>query len=159
MSKTARTQLALGIGMLLLGSVIYIVDRPPDVLVPRAMSLFNHPEHFLGVIGRSLPSFAHVLAFSLFTAVIVGGGRKAAVAICLGWFLLEAGFELGQHAMVAPILANLLPTWFEHIPIVANTSDYFIYGTFDARDLWATALGALTAYLLIRHLYRREERA
>jgi hypothetical protein len=158
-SKSASAQLALGIGLLLLGTAVYLIDRPPGVFVPNALSLFERPEDVFGVLGRSLPSFAHVLAFSLFSAVIVGGGRQAAVTICLSWLLLEAGFELGQHATVAPVLTGLLPTWFEHIPILATTPDYFIYGSFDARDLWASALGALTAYLLIRHAHRRQERS
>ena len=157
MSRSASTSIAVGIALLALGTAVYLIDRPPEVFVPPALSFFEHPEAVFGSFGRSLPSFAHVLAFSLFTAVIIGRGRQAAVMICLGWFLLEAGFELGQHAAAAPLLAGLVPGWFEAIPILDRTPAYFLHGTVDARDLCASALGALSAYLLIRHTHRREE--
>lgn len=157
MSRSTSASLAVGIALLLLSTAVYLIDRPPGGLVPHALSLFERPEAVFGHLGRSLPSFAHVSAFSLFTAVILGRGQRSAVAICLGWFLLEASFELGQHAAAAPVLAGLVRGWFDAIPILSRTPDYFLHGTFDTWDLWATALGALTAYLLIRLAYRREE--
>lgn len=157
MSRSTSASLAVGIALLLFGTAVYLVDRPPDGFIPHALSLFERPEAVFGHLGRSLPSFVHVVAFSLFTAMILGGRQRAALVICLSWFALEAGFELGQHATVAPLLAGLVPGWFDAIPILARTQNYFLHGTFDTWDLWATALGALSAYLVIRHTSRREE--
>jgi hypothetical protein len=154
-NRSARAGLTVGIALLLLGTTVYLVDRPPDGFIPNAFSLFGRQEVVFGTLGGNLPSFVHVLAFSLFTAAIIGGSRRTATAICLSWFVLEGGFELGQHASAAPLIAGLVPGWFEVTPILARTPDYFLYGTFDVWDLCASALGALSAYVFIRYTHRR----
>ena len=54
-----------------------------------------------GIVGHSLPTFAHVFAFSLLTAALLTGERKTAITVCLGWFVVEAAFEVGQHPAIA----------------------------------------------------------
>ncbi len=107
-----------------------------------------------GFIGQSLPTFAHVFAFCLLTAALLAGGKKAAMSVCLGWFLVDVAFELGQHSALAPALSTLTPLWFAHLPILNQTDSYFLNGTFDPLDLLAIALGALAAYVVIQRTAR-----
>jgi glucose/arabinose dehydrogenase len=157
--KAARAQLVLGLAVLLLGTLVYLVDRPPEqAFVPSAFSLCQVFPCVFGRIGQSLPTFAHVFAFSLLTAVLLGGGKRPAIAICLGWMAIEAAFELGQHPALAPALVKLIPSWFDQIPVLQKTDSYFLRGTFDRGDILSIVLGALAAYAVIQKPRRREVR-
>jgi hypothetical protein len=107
-------------------------------------------------MGQSLPAFAHVFAFSSLTMALLGGGRRAAMAVCTSWFVVDAAFELGQHPTIAVDLARLTPSWFEAIPILHRTNDFFLSGTFDGFDLFAMALGAFAAYFVTQIPRRRK---
>ncbi len=156
-SKTNRAQLLIGLAALLLGTMVYVLDRPADqAFVPSAISLFASTPSVFGVVGRSLPAFAHVFAFSLLTAALLADAKKTAVIVCLGWFLVDAAFELGQRAPIAQWLSKLIPPWFAHLPILDKTGRYFLHGTFDPSDIFAIALGAFAAYLVIQNTRRRE---
>lgn len=136
-----------GLAVLGVGVLVYIIDRPPGLTaLPESLTLFQPTVTVFGAVGQSLPAFAHVFAFSLLTVALLGGGRRTVIAACSGWFLVDAAFELGQHPAIATKLASLTPSWFEAIPILHRTNDFFLSGTFDAFDLFAMALGALTAY-------------
>ncbi len=152
MNSTARLQAMLGIAVLLLGTAAYFLDRPVEqtIFVPAGLSQFNLTPAVFGLVGQSLPTFAHVFAFSLLTAALVSGGRQAAIVICSGWFVVDAGFELGQYPTMAAELSRVMPAWFEKLPIVRWTDDFFRHGTFDHLDLLSIALGAFTAYTIIR---------
>ena len=151
MSKTNKAQIVIGLAALLLGTMVYVVDRPGDQsFVPSAISLFPFTPAVFGVVGHSLPTFVHVLAFCLFTTVLFAGGEKTAIAVCLSWFLVEVALELGQHPALAPSLSQLIPPWFAHLPILNKTDSYFLYGTFDPFDLLAIVSGALAAYVVIQ---------
>lgn len=157
--KAARAQLVLGLAVLLLGILVYLVDRPPaETFVPSAFSLYQVIPCIFGRLGQSLPTFAHVFAFSLLTAVLLGGGKRTAVAICLGWMAIETAFELGQHPALAPALVKLIPSWFGQIPVLQKTDSYFLRGTFDRGDMLSIVLGALAAYVVIQKTRRREVR-
>lgn len=157
MSQTKKAQIVIGLAVLVLGTAVYFVDRPWEqaIFVPGDLSLFHLTPSVFGVIGHSLPTFAHVFAFSLLTIALVGGAKRAAITVCLGWFLVDAGFEMGQHAQVASWLSSLIPQWFEHIPVLDRTSGYFVYGTFDPLDLLSVAFGALAAYIVIQRTQRQ----
>lgn len=146
-------QLWLSLAVLGLGVLVYVIDRPPGLTaLPESLTLFQPTVTVFGVLGQSLPAFAHVFAFSLLTVALLGGGRCTALAACSGWFLVDAGFELGQHPVLAPMLAGFTPSWFEGIPFLHRTNDFFLSGTFDAFDLFAMALGAVAAYVLTQRM-------
>ena len=157
MSQTNKAQIVIGLAVLLLGTAVYFLDRPWEqtIFVPGDLSLFSLTSSVFGVIGHSLPTFAHVFAFSLLTIALVGGAKRAAITVCLGWFLVDATFEMGQHPQVASGLSSLIPPWFEHLPVLDRTAGYFVYGTFDPLDLVAAALAAWAAYLVIRRTQRQ----
>ena len=157
MSQTNKAQIVIGLAVLLLGTAVFFLDRPWEqtFFVPGDLSLFPLTSSVFGVIGHSLPTFAHVFAFSLLTIALVGGAKRTAVTVCLGWFLVDAAFEIGQHPQLVGWLSSLIPQWFEHIPVLDRTPSYFLYGTFDPLDLVSAALAALAAYLVIRGTQRQ----
>ena len=156
MNRANRAQVVLALGVLILGTAVYFLDRPwqQTIFVPGDLSLFHLTPAVFGFIGQSLPTFAHVFAFCLLTAALLAGGKKAAMTVCLGWFLVDVAFELGQHSALAPALSTLTPPWFAHLPILDQTASYFLDGTFDPLDLLAIASGALAAYVVIQRSTR-----
>lgn len=131
------------------GVLVYLLDRSPaSVYFLPALSNISHTAWF-GPLGGVLPDFLHVFAFILLTAAVVPGPPRI-VSICLFWLGIEALFEIGQHPALAPAIAAALPTWLEHFPILDRTAGYFLHGTFDWGDIVAIALGALTAYAVIK---------
>lgn len=140
----------LAVSLLVLGTGVYLLDRSWQQLAIADLVFLTHvPSSTFGVLGDSLPSFAHVCAFALLTAALLDGGRRLNQVICLGWLSVNVAFELGQHPKFATSVANAVPGWFRHIPILNQTPTYFLSGTFDLLDLLFATLGALTAYLVI----------
>ncbi len=158
MSKTNKAQMLIGLAALLVGTLVYLVGRPAEQsFIPTAISLFALTPSVFGVLGHSLPTFTHVFAFILLTAPLLGGAKKTAMIVCLGWLILEAAFEVGQHPPIAQWLSRIIPPWFEHLPILNKTEGYFLYGTFDPLDMLAIGFGALAAYLVIQRTARWRE--
>jgi hypothetical protein len=158
MTRIRWFQVSLALAALGLGALVYLIDRPPGVTaLPESMTLFQPTVRLFGALGQSLPAFAHVFAFSLLTIALVGGGRGRAIGACVGWFLVDAAFELGQHPTIAPKLAHLIPSWFATIPILNRTDHFFRYGTFDPLDLLFIALGALAAYVVVQRMRLMED--
>jgi hypothetical protein len=154
-----KRQILLGVTALLVGTLVYLIGRPPDrtyfvCISPINISLYEAVPNLFGFTGNSLPSFVHVFSFILLTAGIVSCGRTGYLLICASWFLIDCAFELGQkfHTWSLP----LIPHWFTGIPFLENTEDYFLQGTFDALDLFAIAIGTITAYILLLRMERRQ---
>jgi len=157
--SAATVQALIGLSVLAIGALVYILDRPADQAP--ILNFFNSSAfsgRFFGFAGLSLPTFAHVFAFSLFTVALLGARRTAALWICLGWLALDTGFELGQHAVAAGLVSPLIPAWFGTVPILNQAGDYFILGTFDFFDLLSITLGALAAYGVVRLTAEEESR-
>jgi len=91
-SATSWIQVAVAFSVLMLGTLVYVLDRSSES-VPffSAISLADTLPPVFGRMGESLPTFAHVFAFSLLTAAWLGRGRRNAVAACLGWFGMDTG--------------------------------------------------------------------
>lgn len=158
MTRIRWFQVGLALAILGLGTLVYLIDRPPGLTaLPESITLFQPTVRFFGPVGRSFPAFAHVFAFSLLTMALIGGGRGRAIGACTGWFLVDTAFELGQHPTIAPKLTQLIPSWFEAIPILSRTNHFFLYGTFDPLDLFSIALGALAAYAVLQRMRFKEE--
>ena len=151
-NKTNRLQILIGVAGLIVGSLVYLIDRPPDQTYfvywsKINISLFNTIPNLFGVIGRSLPDFLHVFSFILITAGLFSCRRIGYLIICLSWFIVDAAFELFQKFNALPL--RIIPDWFEGIPFLENTNNYFQKGTFDMVDLIAIALGTIVAYFVI----------
>lgn len=147
-----KTQILIGVATLLLGSLVYLVDRPPDqtyflYFSKIEISLHSSLPELFGYLGNILPAFAHVFSFILITAGIIACGKRGYLAVCLSWLIVDWTFELGQK--YSDLAVKLIPDWFASIPILEASSGYFRVGTFDVLDMAAVLLGAGAAYFVL----------
>lgn len=152
MQRINKTQILIGAVGLLIGSLIYLIDRPPDQTYfvyssPINITLSNIIPNLFGLIGNSLPEFIHVFSFILITAGLIFCQKRGYLIICLSWFLVDSAFELGQKFNTWS--SSITPDWFTGIPFLENTENYFLRGTFDFLDLAAIALGTAIAYFVL----------
>ena len=152
MQRIHKTQILIGTIGLLIGLLIYLIDRPPDQTYfvsssPINISLSNIIPSVFGSIGNSLPEFIHVFSFILITAGLIFCRKKGYLIICVSWFLIDCAFELGQK--FALWSSSIVPVWFAGIPFLENTENYFLQGTFDLFDMAAIALGSIAAYFVL----------
>lgn len=147
-----RIQIFIGTAVLLFGSLVYLVDRPPEqtyFIYNSAIdiSLYKILPALFGAVGNSLPTFVHVFSFILLTAGFISCRKTGYMAICLSWFLVDMVFELGQKFSQWSI--KIIPGWFDGIPFLENTRNYFVNGTFDIIDVAAIVLGTIAAYFIL----------
>jgi hypothetical protein len=159
-SRINRVQILIGLLGLVLGSIVYIVDRPPDqtYFVFKSgidTSLFNTFPNLFGPIGNSLPTFIHVFSFILITAGLMAWQKRGYLIICLSWFCVDCAFEFGQKYDAFAV--KLIPSCFRGIPFLENTQNYFLQGAFDFIDLSAIAMGAATAYFVLLATMQRRQ--
>jgi hypothetical protein len=142
----------LGFLSLTLGVLLYLADRPVErtYFLPDTLTTILRPAGLFGLFGQWLPGFLHVYAFILLTVAIAAPRGRQILSVCAAWFAVDALFECGQHAAIAPRLAALAPDWFQGIPVLENTASYFMRGVFDPLDILFIALGAVAAYATIR---------
>ena len=156
--QTSWRQVSVGVLVLLLGSLVYVLDRPPESVPFFDTINFSHlVPNFFFPLGGNLPAFAHAFAFSLLTAAWLGGRRHHALYACGFWFSVDCLFELGQHPVLAPQFSQLFPDHFDAISILKHVEMYFVFGRFDNWDLVSIALGASTAYLFVLWTLRMDE--
>jgi len=144
----------IGIFLLSIGTLIYIIDRPPDQTylifsLPFQLSFYEATPSLFGPIGNFLPHFLHIVAFILLTAGVMDCGNKGRLAICLFWLFICIGFELGQKFSAQA--AGLVPDWFDGIFILENTRSYFLHGTYCHLDIAAIVTGSILAGLFLIH--------
>jgi len=152
-----REIFSLGIVALGVGTLVYMFDRQPEFIyfLPGWLSLNSQPGGFFGSIGYYLPTFLHVYAFILLTAVVAIPSITKLIPVCLAWFTLDTLFEVAQIDAIAKWIALHTPGWFTGIPFLENTSNYFLFGTFDVVDLLSIAAGTIAAYITVSVLTRR----
>ena len=147
-----RTQITIGIIVLLIGVTVYVCDRPPDQIyflnkAGVSSSVLPSASARFGVLGNWLPSFVHTLAFILITAGIIAKTRKRYLAICLCWLIVDWVLELGQR--YDSLATRLTPGWLTGIPFFENTANYFRQGTFDWWDMAFNLAGAIAGYFIL----------
>ena len=159
-SRINRLQILIGVVGLVVGSLIYLIDRPPDQTYfiyssPVNISLSNTIPNVFGLIGGTLPEFIHVFSFILITAGLISYQKRGYLIICLSWFLVDCAFELGQKFTTWS--SSIIPNWFTGIPFLENTENYFLQGTFDFIDLAGIAMGTATAYFVLLGTLKRRQ--
>jgi hypothetical protein len=149
--------LAIAIGALGIGVLVYVLDRQPEFtyFLPDWLSPESQINGLFGSIGYYLPTFIHVYAFILLTVVVAVPSITKLIPVCLAWFTLDSLFEVAQLNTIAQWIGSHTPTWFNGIPFLENTADYFLMGTFDVIDLLSIAIGTLAAYLTVNLITRR----
>jgi hypothetical protein len=145
-------QILIGTAGLLFGTLVYLVDRPPHhtYFVYKSsidISLFNILPNLFGPIGNNLPTFIHVFSFILITAGLISCQKRDYIIICLSWVLVDCAFEIGQKFKLLAV--GIVPDWFAGIPLLGNTQNYFINGTFDFHDLLGITSGMIMAYFVL----------
>jgi len=150
--KINKYQIVIGLFVLLLGVLVYLVDRPPDqtYFVSESkidISLHDTLPGLFGRIGTSLPTFTHVFAFILITAGLMSCGKTGYLVITIFWFMVDSVFELGQKFSETAV--KLVPSWLSGIPYLENTENYFRKGTFDWIDIATIFLGSISAYIVL----------
>jgi len=146
---------------LLIGALVYYIDRPPSQTYfvnkySEDLSMHDRIPNLFGRVGESLPAFMHVFSFILLTAGFSSSGKKGYRVICLSWLLIDSAFELGQKYLKEPI--GKLPDWFDGIPILEAVKSYFILGTFDYMDLLSIVLGTVAAYIVLIKIGEKEDK-
>lgn len=151
MSPVNKKQIFIGIIPLIIGLLIYFIDRPPEdtylvYKISRGISLYHIIPNLFGSIGKILPAFIHVFSFSLITSGLLGCRKRGCLIICSGWLVIDLAFEFGQK--FDSWVSNLIPD-FSGIPFLEAIKDCFISGTFDHYDLTAIVLGSIAACLIM----------
>lgn len=144
-------RVGIGVAGLCFGALIYVLDRPADYVyfLPGDNPWFTGYLGTFGAAGLHLPTFIHPFCFAVITAGVLRCRSAVGVAlISMGWFLLDAAFELLQRSSIGPTLVEYIPAGFEHIPVLENVSNYLVNGTFDPKDIISIAAGSLAALLL-----------
>ncbi|MBW2055051.1 MAG: hypothetical protein JRI29_05045 [Deltaproteobacteria bacterium] len=147
-----KRQLLIGMSSLIIGTLVYLVDRSPDQTYfvfssPFNISLFKTLPIIFGFIGNNLPAFIHAFSFILITGALVSCRKRGYLIICLSWFFVDCVFELGQKFSSLP--SKIIPDWFTGIPFLENTGNYFVHGTFDCFDLAAITMGTVIALFVL----------
>jgi len=156
LSKTEFSLLWLAALSLGLGVLVYALDRSGTAyFLPSWLGRDAGPAAF-GQLGRHLPTFVHPFAFVLITVAVLRPPPRLLPAVCVTWFAIESGFELGQLGPYGERIATAVPEWFEGTPLLGATSSYFSRGTFDPLDVLAIGLGVVGAYYVVRHSTREE---
>jgi hypothetical protein len=147
----------LGGAALAAGMLVYIGDREAGrtMLLPSMAALHGGP--FFGPLGQWLPSLAHVLAFSLFSAALLARQPAWERGACAFWFVVNAAFEIGQHPQVRGPLVDALEHAFGPGAFARALENYFTRGTFDVGDLVAAAIGATLAAGILQRLRAHRE--
>ncbi len=143
---------SLGIFSLIIGSLVYLIDRPADTsyLIPQSLSLFERNATLFGAVGNSLPTFSHVFAFILITAALCSVRHSTYLLICGIWLTIESLFELAQHSAINEFLISGLPTLMTEQPLMEHAINYFQNGRYNTVDMLSIIAGVIAAYLVLR---------
>ena len=145
--------IVLGLLVLVVGVLPYLTDRSASrmLLIPAVQGLAS--VNLFGTVGDWLPSLAHTLCFSLFTAAALGPGSVPRHGACATWGFINVAFEFGQHAQFKAHLADAVQGGWGSTPWSRPLAQYFLRGTFDWADVAAAVAGALAAAALLSLLH------
>jgi hypothetical protein len=147
----------IGVVTLAIGGAVYVFARDAGAVYLLPAHLARSITEIGTVIGL-LPTFLHVVAFTMLTIAAVNPkSARACIAIAFGWCAVNMLFEIGQHSSVAPIVASTVPGSFDAVPLLENLAPYFLNGTFDFADLLAAAIGAAASVGLVLWLRNTEK--
>ncbi|WP_455202300.1 hypothetical protein [Kaarinaea lacus] len=160
MAHPAMLSLVMAVVAMVLGIVVYLLDRDAGSVYFMSdwMVLGDGQNSVFGLLGQHIPTFVHVYTFILLTMALVVPEeryRQYLLPVCIGWFLIDALFEIAQIDSIAQRIAGWVPDWFAGIPFLENTASYFIHSTFDILDLLSIGLGTLAAYVTIQIILKR----
>ena len=136
-----------GWAFLLIGVLFYCLARPQGITYVNeklGLDLFPIPYSLPSPVWGSFPEFIHPVAFSLMGMGLLSVRRWSRLFVCSSILLLNLFFELGQK--YKHIAMEIVPNWFDGIPVLENVNSYFVRGTFDPQDVLAMCLGSAIAF-------------
>ena len=140
--------------LLLLGAIVYAVDRSGNVYFLPGSLAFGEATPVFGSLGEHLPSLVHTLAFIAITTAVLWPWPRLLPVTCLSWLAIECAFELGQIDAIGDRIAAGTPAWVHGVPVLEEIPDFFAQGTYDPLDVLAIGLGAIVAYLGLRWIQK-----
>lgn len=151
-------RIIVGVAVLLIGTLVYLVDRPAEQTYFVSTSNSDISLHgtlpvLFGKLGGILPAFSHVFAFILITGGVLSCKKKGCLLVTIFWFIIDCAFEIGQY--FSTFAAKLVPNWFNKFPFLESTVDYFKKGIFDWADVGAIFAGSLIAYWFLIKTVRK----
>ncbi len=146
-----HAQIALGILLLLFGGLIYLSGPAGGsaYFVEKLGISDSLPLNISGLLGPlrgPLPEFLHPLAFTLIGIGLFARRRNSRIWICTIFFLMNILFEFGQ--LLQNFSDKIIPERFTRIPVLENTREFFLNGTFSVLDLVAICVAIVVAYFL-----------
>lgn len=145
--KPELIQFIAALAALSLGLMVYLLIRDPEQVY--FLSYFapfqQSSSSETGIISDFLPSLFHSYAFILLTVAVLSASTAQTRSVCLFWFFLECGFEIGQHDAIAVHISS----YIGNIHFLNVFSEYFVNGTFDLLDIAAIAAGTCLAYATV----------
>ena len=136
--------------LLLLGAIVYAVDRGGNVyFLPNSLA-HDIAIPVFGSLGEHLPSFVHIVAFIAISTAVLWPWPRLLPVTCLSWMAIECAFELGQIDAIGDRIAYSTPAWVHGVPVLQEIPEFFARGTYDPLDVLAIGLGVVVAYAGLR---------
>jgi hypothetical protein len=138
-----------GWAVLVPGILFYLIVRPEGIAYISEkirLDLFAEPCYLTAPVWGSFPEFIHPMAFSLIGIGLLSHKRWSRLFVCSSILLLNLFFEIGQKYKDAAL--EIVPRWFDGIPMIENVDSYFRRGTFDLQDVLAICLGSTIAFVV-----------
>lgn len=143
-----------GAVVLMVGVIFYLLFRDRTYfLMSLHIPVVSAGNSVRGFIWGSLPSFVHVISFSMLTASLISYSKINYVLVCAFWLTINFVFEIGQKYKL--LSQRLVPTSFESIPVWENTGDFFLNGIFDINDIGAACVAAVISFYLLQSTAKR----
>lgn len=147
------------VAALALGALIYLAERDAARvwLMPTGWSLASLSGLLPAGARDSGPSFVHVYAFSVLSALCLRPTRGGIALTCVTWLVIDAMFEACQHTLITPLITDWSSTGVARFALLDRAASYCTNGRFDTGDLLAAALGcsAAIATLTMTHAAER----
>ena len=144
-------QFLLGFFITFMGLLIYITFRPPwqAVWITKFVSFDLLNFLFLTKIGNNLPSFLHVIGFSLLTSGLVAQKKRNYAIVCGSWLFINILFEFLQADLICKLLNDI--SYHHNIinPLLQWLKNYSLHTVFDPLDIIAILTGGITAYFIL----------
>jgi hypothetical protein len=147
-------QFMLGAFVLMVGVVFYLLFRDRTYfLMSLHIPVMSAGNNARGFIWGSLPTFIHVISFSMLTASLIKYSKINYILVCVFWLTINFAFEIGQKYKV--LSQRLVPTSFESIPVLESTGDFFLSGIFDINDIGSAFVAAVISFYLLQSTAKR----
>lgn len=148
----------IGCVFLLFGALVYAIDYPLNTLyffsnndlLSDSLDLLPKPIRF------SLPSFIHVVSFSMFSLCIVGNKNNNIYIYPFLWGFINLLFEVIQTDLISHHAGKLLNDMSRENTLFKVLNTFMTNGVFDFGDIVACILGVIVSVAICFSLLSKE---